>query len=137
MATYELVRQTTLCPESELKNSTSITRYTSLHLNAAQQGLIVAIPTLSGSLFRFPVGLLSDRFSTRWIGVGMLLFLFLPLLLGWLLPVNSPALLGTGMMLGVAGASGILAQVSDSDNATRYAKAWYARQEHKSCKWNT
>ncbi len=77
----------------------------SLHLNPAQQGLMVAIPTLSGSLFRFPIGLLSDRFSTKRVGVGMLLFLFIPLLLGWLLPVNFPALLGIGLMLGVAGAS--------------------------------
>jgi NNP family nitrate/nitrite transporter-like MFS transporter len=77
----------------------------SLHLNPAQQGWMVAIPTLSGSLFRFPIGLLGDRFSTKRVGVGMLLFLFLPLLLGWLIPVNFPALLGIGLMLGVAGAS--------------------------------
>ena len=77
----------------------------SLHLNPAQQGLMVAIPTLGGSLFRFPMGVLSDRFSTKWVGVGMLLFLFVPLSLGWLIPVNFPALLGIGLMLGVAGAS--------------------------------
>jgi NNP family nitrate/nitrite transporter-like MFS transporter len=77
----------------------------SLHLSPAQQGLMVAIPTLSGSLFRFPVGLLSDRFSTKWVGVGMLLFLFAPLSLGWLLPMNFSSLLGIGLMLGVAGAS--------------------------------
>ncbi len=76
-----------------------------LHLNAAQQGLMVAIPTLSGSLLRFPIGLLSDRFSTKRIGLCILLFLFIPLLLGWLLPLNFPALLGIGLMLGVAGAS--------------------------------
>jgi NNP family nitrate/nitrite transporter-like MFS transporter len=77
----------------------------SLHLNPAQQGLMVAIPTLSGSLLRFPIGLLSDRFSTKRVGIGTLLFLFIPLLLGWLLPVNFPALLGVGLMLGVAGSS--------------------------------
>ena len=77
----------------------------SLHLNPAQQGWMVAIPTLSGSLFRFPIGLLCDRFSTKRVGMALLLFLFLPLLLGWLLPVNFPALLAIGFMLGVAGAS--------------------------------
>jgi NNP family nitrate/nitrite transporter-like MFS transporter len=77
----------------------------SLHLNPAQQGLMVAIPTLSGSLMRFPVGLLSDRYSSKWVGVGLLAFLFIPLLLGWLIPVNFPALLGIGLMLGVAGSS--------------------------------
>src|SRR5579864_9114669 len=55
----------------------------SLHLNVVQQGLMVAVPTLSGSLFRFPIGLLSDRFSTKWVGVAILLFLFIPLSLGW------------------------------------------------------
>jgi NNP family nitrate/nitrite transporter-like MFS transporter len=77
----------------------------SLHLNPAQQGLMVAIPTLSGSIMRFPVGLLSDRYSSKWVGVGLLAFLFIPLLLGWLISVNFSALLGIGLMLGVAGSS--------------------------------
>ncbi len=77
----------------------------SLGLNPAQQGLMVAIPVLSGSLLRIPVGLLSDRFGGKRVGVALLLLLFLPLLLGWLLSVNLPALLGIGLLLGVAGAS--------------------------------
>lgn len=77
----------------------------SLGLNPAQQGLMVAIPVLSGSLMRIPVGLLSDRIGGKRVGVAMLLLLFLPLLLGWLLRVNFPALLGIGLLLGVAGAS--------------------------------
>ncbi|HLG76725.1 MAG TPA: MFS transporter [Ktedonobacteraceae bacterium] len=76
-----------------------------LHLMPAQQGLMVAIPTLSGSLMRIPMGLLSDRFSGKSVGTGMLLFLFLPLLVGWLLPVQLPGLIVVGLMLGVAGAS--------------------------------
>ncbi len=76
-----------------------------LHLNPAQQGLMVALPTLSGSLFRLPIGLLSDRFGGKPVGTGMLLFLFIPLLLGWLLPLNYSGVLGVGLMLGVAGAS--------------------------------
>ena len=39
-------------------SSLSIYISPSFHLNPAQQGLMVAIPTLSGSLFRFPIGLL-------------------------------------------------------------------------------
>ncbi len=77
----------------------------SLGLTPAQQGLMVAIPVLSGSLMRIPVGLLSDRIGGKRVGVGMLLFLFLPLLLGWLLRGNFPALVGIGLLLGVAGAS--------------------------------
>jgi NNP family nitrate/nitrite transporter-like MFS transporter len=87
-----------------LLGALSVSISPSLHLNPAQQGWLVAIPTLSGSLFRFPIGLLCDRLSTKRVGVGLLLFLFLPLLLGWLIPVNFPALLGIGLMLGVAGA---------------------------------
>src|SRR5437899_12404284 len=74
-----------------------------LGLNAAQQGLMVAIPVLSGALMRIPVGLLSDHIGGKRVGVGMLLFLFLPLMLGWLFAVNLPALLCVGLMLGVAG----------------------------------
>lgn len=88
-----------------LLGSLSIFITKDLHLNAAQQGLMVAIPTLSGSLMRVVVGILSDRLSGKRVGVAMLLFLFLPLLLGWLLPVNFAGILGIGLLLGVAGAS--------------------------------
>jgi NNP family nitrate/nitrite transporter-like MFS transporter len=76
-----------------------------LHLTSAQQGLMVAIPILSGSLMRIVVGILSDRFGSKRIGTAMLLFLFLPLLLGWLLPVNFTGMIALGLMLGVAGSS--------------------------------
>jgi MFS transporter, NNP family, nitrate/nitrite transporter len=88
-----------------LLGSLSIFITKDLHLNAAQQGLMVAIPTLSGSLMRIVVGILSDRFSGKRVGVAMLLFLFVPLLLGWLLPVNFAGMIGIGLLLGVAGAS--------------------------------
>jgi len=77
----------------------------SIKLNAAQKGLMVAIPILSGSLLRMPLGLLSDRFGSKRVGVGMLIFLFLPLLIGWQAVANLPSLLAVGIMLGTAGAS--------------------------------
>jgi len=76
-----------------------------IKLNAAQKGLMVAIPILSGSLFRMPLGLLSDRFGSKRVGIGMLIFLFLPLLIGWQAVANLPSLLAVGIMLGTAGAS--------------------------------
>jgi MFS transporter, NNP family, nitrate/nitrite transporter len=76
-----------------------------LHLNAAQKGLMVAIPTLSGSILRIVMGLLSDRIGGKLVGTAMLVFLFIPLLLGWLLPVNFPIIIVIGLLLGVAGAS--------------------------------
>jgi MFS transporter, NNP family, nitrate/nitrite transporter len=76
-----------------------------LHLNAAQQGLLVAVPTLSGSLMRVVIGFLSDRFPGKHVGTGLLVFLFLPLVLGWLLPASFPEIIAVGLMLGVAGSS--------------------------------
>ena len=77
----------------------------SLGLSAAQKGLMVAIPILSGSLMRIPLGLLSDRFGGRRVGIGMLLALFVPLLIGWQVGSSLGVLYGVGLMLGVAGAS--------------------------------
>jgi NNP family nitrate/nitrite transporter-like MFS transporter len=76
-----------------------------LGLNNAEKGLLVAIPTLSGSITRIFIGLLSDRFGGKIIGTVMLAFLFIPLLMGWLLPVNFPLVIVIGLLLGTAGAS--------------------------------
>ena len=77
----------------------------SLRLNAAQRGLVVAVPILSGSLLRIPLGLASDRFGAKRVGVAMLVFLFIPLAFGWKMGTSLPGLLGVGLMLGSAGAS--------------------------------
>jgi NNP family nitrate/nitrite transporter-like MFS transporter len=77
----------------------------SLGLSAGQKGLMVAIPILSGSLMRIPLGLLSDRFGGRRVGLVMLLALFVPLLIGWQSGTSLGVLVGVGLMLGVAGAS--------------------------------
>lgn len=77
----------------------------SLALSPAQKGLMVAIPILSGSLLRVPLGLLSDRIGSKRVGIGMLLFLFLPLTLGWQAGNDLSSLLAVGLMLGTAGAS--------------------------------
>ena len=76
-----------------------------LGLSAAQKGLMVAIPILSGSLLRIPLGLLSDRFGGRRVGLGMLLALFIPLIIGWRSGTSLDVLVAVGLMLGVAGAS--------------------------------
>ena len=76
-----------------------------LGLNAAQKGLMVAIPLLSGSIMRIPLGLLSDRFGGRRVGIGMLLSLFVPLAVGWQAGTSLPVLIGVGLLLGVAGGS--------------------------------
>lgn len=76
-----------------------------LGLNIAEKGLMVAIPTLSGSIARVFIGLFSDRYSGKLVGTLMLIFLFIPLSIGWLVPVNFPLIIVVGLMVGVAGAS--------------------------------
>jgi NNP family nitrate/nitrite transporter-like MFS transporter len=77
----------------------------SLGLSAAQKGLMVAVPILSGSLMRIPLGLLSDRFGGRRVGIAMLLALYVPLLVGWRAGTSLGVLIAVGLLLGVAGAS--------------------------------
>ena len=77
----------------------------SVGLSPAGKGLMVALPILSGSLLRIPLGVLSDRLGAKRIGVALLAFLFLPLTLGWQDGNSLPTLLGLGIMLGAAGAS--------------------------------
>jgi NNP family nitrate/nitrite transporter-like MFS transporter len=77
----------------------------SLGLSAAQKGLMVAVPILSGSVMRIPLGLLSDRFGGRRVGIAMLLALYVPLLIGWRTGTSLGALIAVGLLLGVAGAS--------------------------------
>jgi NNP family nitrate/nitrite transporter-like MFS transporter len=88
-----------------LLGSLSIFITKDLRLNSAQQGLMVAIPTLSGSLMRIVMGILSDRFGGKRCGTIMLFFLFIPLFLAWLLPLNFAGIIAIGLMLGVAGSS--------------------------------
>ena len=77
----------------------------SLKLNASQKALLVAIPILSGSLLRIPLGLLSDRIGGKIVGSGILVFLFIPLSIGYFSGESLSALIAAGLMLGVAGAS--------------------------------
>lgn len=74
-------------------------------LAPAQKGLVVAVPLLSGSLLRVPVGILSDRLGAKRVGVVLLALLYLPLVVGWLAAESLPALLLIGVLLGTAGAS--------------------------------
>lgn len=88
-----------------------------LRLGAGEKGLLVAIPILSGSLMRVPMGLLSDRFGARRVGALMLCSLFVPLSIGWLAGGSWPALVAVGLLLGTAGASFAV--------ALPLASAWY------------
>lgn len=86
-------------------------------LSPSEKGLLVALPILSGSLLRVPIGMIGDRFGMRRTGIAMLAFLFIPLPIGWLVANSWPVLAAAGLMLGTAGASFAV--------ALPLASAWY------------
>ncbi len=67
--------------------------------------MLVAIPILSGSLLRVPLGLLSDRWGGTRVGTIMLVFLFVPLDARLARGGSWPVMMAVGLLLGIAGAS--------------------------------
>jgi NNP family nitrate/nitrite transporter-like MFS transporter len=76
-----------------------------LGLTATQQGMLVAVPLLGGSLFRPLLGLLGDRVGGRRAGLLGLVLTVAPLLLGWKAAHTLAHFYAIGLMLGIAGAS--------------------------------
>ncbi len=76
-----------------------------LKLGPSEKAMVVAIPILSGSLLRVPLGLLSDRFGGKKVGTLMLIGLYGPLTLGWMAGDSLSDLMAIGALLGIAGAS--------------------------------
>jgi NNP family nitrate/nitrite transporter-like MFS transporter len=76
-----------------------------LGLSASAKGLMVAVPLLSAAVFRVALGLLGDRHGPRRIGLVSMGVVTVALLAGWLGASTYGAVLGVGVLLGVAGAS--------------------------------
>jgi NNP family nitrate/nitrite transporter-like MFS transporter len=74
-------------------------------LDAFQNGFMIAVPLLGGSLLRLVLGVLTDHIGARATGLLGLALTLAPLLLGWLWADSFPQMLLVGQMLGVAGAS--------------------------------
>lgn len=75
-----------------------------LGLSAVQTSVLVATPVLLGSVFRIPIGALTDRFGGRAMFTGLSLVVVVPLV--FLATFESyPALLLGGFVLGLSGAS--------------------------------
>src|SRR5215510_10812851 len=72
-----------------------------LGLTATEQGVLVAIPLLGGSLFRPILGTLGDRIGGRRAGVIGLTLTVVPLLLGWKVATSLSAFYAVGFMLGI------------------------------------
>ncbi|HZM04833.1 MAG TPA: nitrate/nitrite transporter [Candidatus Saccharimonadales bacterium] len=78
----------------------------SLHLSAAQKGLMVAIPILSGAFLRIVLGLAVDHFGAKATGITGQLVVIAALLCAWVVGLkNYQATLLLGTALGFAGAS--------------------------------
>ena len=76
-----------------------------LGLSATQQGLLVAIPLLGGSLFRPVLGALGDRIGGRRTGLIGLGLTLVPLALAWKWAAAPAQFYALGLLLGIAGAS--------------------------------
>lgn len=75
------------------------------HLTATQQGFLVAVPLLGGSLFRPLLGMAGDRIGGRRTGLIGLALTLIPLFVGWQVAQTIGHLYVMGLLLGVAGAS--------------------------------
>ncbi len=78
----------------------------SLHLDAGQKGLMVAVPILAGAILRFVLGLAVDRFGAKATGITAQLIVMGALATAWLAGLSSfTMVLMFGALLGFAGAS--------------------------------
>ncbi|MCZ8519076.1 MULTISPECIES: MFS transporter [Paenibacillus] len=75
------------------------------NLTDAQKATMVAIPTLGGSIFRIPMGILADRIGSRKAGMIGMGLTVIPLLWGWLGGTSLSQVQALGFLLGIAGAS--------------------------------
>jgi NNP family nitrate/nitrite transporter-like MFS transporter len=77
-----------------------------LHLDAAQKGLMVALPVLAGALLRLPMGILVDHIGPKRAGLIGQLIVIGALVWAWLSGLHTLAdVHRLGLLLGVAGAS--------------------------------
>src|SRR5215470_13570124 len=77
-----------------------------LGLSAQQKGLMVAVPILSGAVFRIVLGLAVDRFGAKPTGITAQLIVMAGLLCAWMVGLKGyEATLLMGTVLGFGGAS--------------------------------
>jgi len=78
-------------------------------LSAFQKGVLVGIPLLGGALLRIVIGPLGDRAGAKSVGLAILGLEALALMLGWQWGTNFSEMLIVGLLLGIAGASFVIA----------------------------
>ena len=77
----------------------------SFHLSPGQKGLLVAIPLLGGAVLRIVLGVATDHFGPRKVGLAGMTLTFIPLLWGWRHSGSLGDMWAVGLLLGIAGAS--------------------------------
>ena len=89
-----------------------------LALNETEFGLLVAMPVLTGSLIRLPLGMLTDRFGGRIVFAILMASVIVPI---WLISYATAYwhFLVTGLFVGVAGGSFTV--------GTAYCARWFPR----------
>ncbi len=78
-------------------------------LSALQKGVLVGIPLLGGSFLRIVIGPLGDRAGAKSVGLAILGLEALALMLGWQWGTSFGEMLVVGLLLGIAGASFVIA----------------------------
>jgi NNP family nitrate/nitrite transporter-like MFS transporter len=78
-------------------------------LSDFQKGVLVGIPLLGGSLLRIVIGPLGDKTGVKSVGLAILGLEALALILGWQWGTNFGEMLVVGLLLGIAGASFVIA----------------------------
>jgi NNP family nitrate/nitrite transporter-like MFS transporter len=89
-------------------------------LSPSQKGLLTALPLLGGGILRLPFGWLSDAIGAKRTGLLVLGLTALPVTMGWLWANSYTSLLVVGFLLGIAGASFVV--------ALPMASRWYPPQ---------
>lgn len=74
-------------------------------LTPAQKGLLVAVPTLAGSVFRIILGWAETKFGGKRTALVAIALSMIPLVWGWLFADQQWELYAVGILLGIAGAS--------------------------------
>ena len=77
----------------------------SYSLSPTEQGFLISLPLLGGSLFRPILGALADRIGGRRTGMLGLVLTLVPLVAGWTMAETTAHLYAVGFLLGIAGAS--------------------------------
>ncbi len=80
-----------------------------LELTPGEKGLLVAVPLLAAAFFRIVLGQLVDRVPAKRLGIAMLSFVLVPLTTAWQFGDTFASMLFVGLMLGIAGASFVVA----------------------------